>query len=136
VLRSVQVVAQAVGEAQMRCPGQAVDAPPETQVPLPLQDPAGVSMPFWQEAPLPQLVPAERKRHRPVPSQVPSRPHGFVASAGQALSVTPAMRGRQRPLAAPVEADEQAMQVPVQPFSQQTPSTHAPLVQSEPALQV
>jgi hypothetical protein len=136
VLRSVQVVAQPVGEAQMRCPAQADGAPPGTHVPLPLHDPAGVSMPFWQEAPLPQLVPAAWKRHKPVPSHVPSRPQGFVVSAGQALSAMPALRGRHRPFAAPVEVEEQAMQVPVQPLSQQTPSTHAPLVQSEPALQV
>ena len=94
-----------------------------------------MSIPFWQEAPLPQLVPAEWKRHKPVPSHVPSRPQGFVASAGQALSAMPALSGRHRPFAAPVEVDEQAMHVPVQPFSQQTPSTQAPLVQSEPALQ-
>jgi hypothetical protein len=122
----VQVVAQVVVEAQSMFPEQGPDVVAAIHVPLPLHFPVGVRVPLLQDE-CPQAVPVTCKRQAPRPSQVPSRPHSLEVSTEHSVSGSvPAETGRQRPLEAPVLAEEQAMQEPVQAFSQQKPSAHVP----------
>jgi len=102
----VQVVVQAVAPQMngVHCFGAGV-----TQVPLPLQVDAACALPLVQEA-APQLVPERAFRQAPAPLQVPSRPQGSALT--QRLSAPPVRMAAQVPLAWPVLALLQAMQVP------------------------
>ena len=87
----------------------------------------------------PHCLPAPDLRHAPLPSQVPSLPHGLVAvsSVHAWWAVLPFATGAHVPSAWPVSALEQALQ-PLQVVAQQMPSTqlvleHCPsVVQEEP----
>jgi len=118
----VQLVVQALLPQMNGVHGFVVAA---TQLPLPSQAGAGVSVPLVHEA-LPQLVPASVLRQAPAPLHVPSFPQG--AASVQRLSATPLLIGAQVPLAWPVMALLHAMQVPQVPL-QHTPSTHEPEAQ-------
>jgi hypothetical protein len=80
----------------------------------------GVPPQVW----VPHVVPEARRRQElevvPRPLQVPSLPQELLTSTEQSPSgFAPAETGLQDPFAAPVFALEQAMQSPVQAFSQQ-----------------
>ena len=104
-----------------------------TQVPLPLQVDAGCAVPAVHEA-APQLVPETVFRQAPAPLHVPSRPQG--ATLVQRVSAPPVEIGAQVPLAWPVRALLQAMQVPQLALAQQTLSTHEPVAHCRPLEQV
>lgn len=129
VLRSTQAVLHVVVDAHPRLFGQGPEVVAARQLPLPLHLPVGTKfvVPLLTvHDELPHIVPETANRHPPIPSQVPSRPHGFAASAAHSPSISvPTLTGRQSPLVAPVFVLEQAMQRPGQLFSQQTPSTQA-----------
>jgi len=66
-------------------------------------------------------------RHAPAPSQKPSSPHCSGVPAVQSLCGSfPADVTTHFPSSCPVYVIAHALQAPVQAFSQQTPSTHAP----------
>jgi hypothetical protein len=66
------------------------------------------------------------RRQLPEPLHIPSFWQVVGGSAAHSLSGSvPLATARHRPFACPVLPDEQALQRPEQPLSQQTPSTHA-----------
>ena len=92
---------------------------------------------------LPQGVFTAGIRQAPLPLQKPSSPHCFVVSCVHSLSGSaPVGTEAHFPLAWPVLALEHATHFPLQPVSQQNPSTQnpvahslfAPGVQAEPAV--
>jgi hypothetical protein len=117
---------QAVAEAQTSEPAQVVVVVGVTQVPVPLQVGAAVSVALEQEG-IPQVVPLAPNRQAPLPSQVPSRPQVVPAAVQRPFDPPPAVIGLQRPLDCPVSVPEQDMHRPVQAFSQQMLPTQAPL---------
>jgi len=136
VLRSVQVVAQAVADAHLKLPGQGELVVAGIQVPLPLHLPAGVRVEPLQVAP-PHDVVWTCNRQPPAPSQVPSWPQALLVSVAHSLSGSVAtLTALHSPLVLPVFALTQAMHRAGQLFSQHTPSTHEPEEHSRPALHV
>jgi hypothetical protein len=102
------------------------------QLPRPSQAPTGLAVDPEQLA-VPQLVPGAPFRQAPLPSQVPSNPHGgLVAVQAPCGSVLPAGIGWQEP----VPLRLQAAHVPQLAAEQQTPSTQLPLPHSVPKLQI
>ena len=102
-----------------------------TQLPAPSQAPTGLAVDPEQLA-VPQLAPSAPLRQAPLPSQVPSNPHGgLVAVQAPWGSVLPAGTERQRPLPSRL----QTWQVPQLSVEQQTPSTQLPLPHSDPEVQ-
>jgi hypothetical protein len=132
---AVQPPLQVVAEAQTCALGHGVEVVGVTQEPAPLQVGAAVSDEPEQEG-IPQVVPPAPNRQAPLPSQVPSRPQVVPAAVQRPFEPPPATMFRQRPLFCPVSAEEQDMQRPVQPFSQQTLPTQAPVEHWLPAEQV
>ena len=112
----LQAVAPQVSGAQLVGVGVA-------QAPAPLQLAAGVAKPLVQLAAAHTVV-VGASAQVPVAVQVPVLPHGGAAT--QRLSVAPASRLAQVPLAPPVRAFEQAVQAPVQAALQQNPSAQNP----------
>jgi hypothetical protein len=108
---------------------------PAPHVPLASHVPALVSVPFLHEA-IPQGVPGAVCSQLPLPSQLPSLPHGPFAAHWLFGACMPAGTLAQVPSALPVRALVQAMHVPVQALLQQTPSTQWPLVHPLSALHV
>src|SRR5215831_2182889 len=81
-------------------------------------------------------MPVAHLRQAPLPSHMPSLPQVDGVACVHSLSGSvPFVTGRQRPSARPVFAFTQALQVPVQAVSQQTPSTHWLLAHSVAAAQ-
>lgn len=80
-------------------------------------------------------VPTAYLRHPPAPSQRPSVPHDVAPWSLQTLRLSdvPAASGVHLPF---VDASEQLRQAPVQAWSQQTPSTQNPDLQSAAAVHV
>jgi hypothetical protein len=102
------------------------------QFPTPSQAPTGLAVDPVQLA-VPQLVPRTPLRQAPLPSQVPSFPHGgLVAAQAPCGSVLPAGTDWQEP----VPPRLQTWQVPQLAVEQQTPSTQFPLPHSVPAAQI
>ena len=102
-------------------------------VPAPSHVLAGVNVDTVHDWPT-QVVPAGQRRHAPAPSHVPSSPQLNVVSCWHSLAGSvPAVTGRHRPLAAPVNPPAHALQLPLHAVSQHTPSTQLPLPHSEPA---
>jgi hypothetical protein len=100
------------------------------QVPAPSQVLAGVQFEPLHDS-LTQTVPTTHLRQAPTPSHWPSRPQPETAACAHSLSGSvPPVTGRQRPLAWPVLALEQAAQLPAHAVSQQTASAQKPLAQS------
>src|SRR5215831_88219 len=104
-----------------------------TQLPLPLQVPAGVSVEPLQVS-VPQLVPTSTNAHWPLPSQVPLLPQGWLLLTAQPPcgSALPAATGWQAP---GLPERLQIWQLPQLADEQQTPSTQLPLSHSVPAAQ-
>jgi hypothetical protein len=100
---------------------------PGEQTPLPSQLDAGVNVvPSLLHEAGPHSWPAPTLRHAPLPSHVPSLPHGLagvaaVSSAHASWGSVPLATGAQVPSSPPVMAAEQASQ-PSHALSQQTPS--------------
>jgi hypothetical protein len=120
---------QAVTDAQVTAPAHAVIAAGVTQVPAPSHRGAARNNAFAQ-AVVPHVVVVLRKRHPPLPSQVPSCPHAVASTAHLVLDDPPDKIGLHRPLAAPVSVFEHDRQVPVHALSQQIPETHEPCTHS------
>jgi hypothetical protein len=105
---------------------------PGTQLPMPSQRPASITVEPAQVCPL-QALPGEYSRHAPLPLQAPS-----VAQLVPPLSVhwfsgsEPAGMAVQVPR---VAASAHDMQVPVQRLAQHTPCWHKPEAQSPLAVQ-
>ena len=106
------------------------------QRPAPSQVRAGVSLPALQDPPA-QVVPAGHIAQAPAPLHMPVRPQVVASVPVHSLSGSvPTTTAAQVPSARLVLAWEQAMQVPAQGMSQQTPSTQLPLRQSVATEQV
>jgi hypothetical protein len=106
------------------------------QTPAPLQVRAGEYVEPRQDSPT-HVVPDCHLRQAPKPSHWPSSPQLDIASGVQLLlGSVPALTGRQRPSVAPVLAFAQALQVPPQADSQQTPSAQKPVAHAAELLQV
>lgn len=100
------------------------------QLPTPSQAPGGLAVDPEQLA-VPQLVPSATLRQPPLPSQVPSNPHGGVIAVQAPWgSVLPAGTGWQEP-----PPRLQTWHMPQLAVEQQTPSTQLPLAHSVPAVQ-
>jgi hypothetical protein len=113
-----------VASAQDRCMGQGA-AVGVVHAPMPLQVLAGVSMSAVQEAPGQVAgVPAVTSLQAPAPSHVPLLPQG--GAGVQRVSAPFGEMREQVPLACPVRAMLQAMQVAPQAVLQQKLSTHLP----------
>jgi hypothetical protein len=114
---------QTVGDAHTTPPLQALVLAGVTHRPAPSQAGAARSCALAQLV-APQEVAATRKRHAPLPSQVPSCPQVALSSGHLVFDDPPATIGRHRPLAAPVSALPQDRHSPAQALSQHTPPTH------------
>jgi hypothetical protein len=101
------------------------------QVPSPSQNPADVNVDPLQLAE-PHAVPRATVRQAPAPLQVPSNPHGDLATQRPCGSVAPTATGAQAPA---IPATLQAAQVPHDGDPQHTPSTQLPLAHSLAAAQ-
>jgi len=100
------------------------------QVPAPSQVRGGVALPALHIPPA-QVVPAGQSAQAPAPLHMPVIPQVLTSLAAHSLSGSvPITMAPQVPSARLVLACEQAMQVPAQAMSQQTPSTQFPLTQS------
>jgi hypothetical protein len=101
---------------------------PAAQVPFPSHLGAGVKVaPSVLQEAEPHSWPEPTFRQAPLPSHVPSLPHGFagvaaVSSTQASWGSVPAATGAHVPSTPPVLAAEQALQ-PLHAWSQQTPST-------------
>jgi hypothetical protein len=105
------------------------------QVPLPSHDETPVYLPALQDSGA-QVFCVVALRQAPLPSQVPSRPQA-VPSAWQSFPcMTPDLTELHWPLPWPVLAAKHDVHLPVQPPSQQTPSTQFPVKHSLPIPQV
>jgi hypothetical protein len=98
-------------------------------VPAPLQKPTGVSVAFAHIA-VPHDVVAGAFSHAPLPSHVPTKPHGGLAAQRPCGSEASAGTSLHEP-SWPVML--QASQVPQLVDAQQTPSTHALPVRQSPS---
>ena len=103
------------------------------QLPTPSQAPIGLAVDDPVQLAVPQLVPSTPLRQAPLPSQVPSGPHGgLLATQAPCRSVLPAGTGWQEP----VPPRLHTWQVPQLAVEQQTPSTQLPLPHSAPPAQI
>ena len=105
--------------------------------PAPSHQSGFVCTPFVHESAFPHDVPAGYFWHAPAPSHMPLElPHVPGSSTSQSsCGSIPCVAGPHTPSSpSSWSAAEQAIHVPVHAVSQQNPSTHEPLVQSEGTL--
>jgi hypothetical protein len=118
------VTLQAFADAHTTWPGQGADVT-APQVPAPSQLAWGVKVESTHLGAA-QGVPPAVSWHFPAPSQAPVDPQALVT--GQApFDDPPAATGWHVPLAPPVSAPAQDMQVPSQALSQHSPAAQNPL---------
>jgi hypothetical protein len=128
-LSAAQVVLQAVGPQMY---GVQFVVTPVGQLPAPLHVAAAVATPAVQLAPRHETVLGATWQAPPV-AHSPVLPQG--GALPQRASAVPASVVEQVPLATPVLAAEQAVQVPLQTASQQKLSTHEPEAHCAAAVQ-